>query len=198
MSSEKKVHVSVYQKAKKGNACSGDSYYYIETENEFVCALADGLGSGEYAKESSGVVIDIIKENIHANVEQLVQKCNEQLFDKRGVVLGIFKIDFLGKRYSFSSIGNIGVVTVTKDKKKKRNIPSAGYLSGYKRPFKVVEEKLQDEMNFIMFTDGVKNTELSSNFYIHTSVEDITRSFALQSDHERDDDTTLIAMRYEQ
>ncbi|MFD2043842.1 SpoIIE family protein phosphatase [Ornithinibacillus salinisoli] len=198
MSNQTKVQVAVYQKPKKGNTCCGDSYYYIETENAFVCALADGLGSGVYAKESSDVVINIIKENVHDHVEELVKKCNVELFGKRGVVLGIFKIDYIVRNYSFSSIGNIGFISITKDKKKKRNIPNSGYLSGFRKKFKILQENLEAQMNFVMFTDGVTNCELSSNFYIHSDVDDITKSFEVQSDSKRDDDTTLIAMRYEE
>src|SRR5690625_4795430 len=120
---DRKVQVAVYQKAKSNNYYCGDSYFYTETENEFVCALADGLGSGEFAKESSQAVIDIIRNNINATVEQLVKKSNEQLVGKRGVVLGILKINFEAQSYSFSSIGNIGIMTITNCKKKKRNIP---------------------------------------------------------------------------
>src|SRR5699024_10385072 len=75
---DRKVQVAVYQKAKSNNYYCGDSYFYTETENEFVCALADGLGSGEFAKESSQAVIDIIRNNINANVEQHVKKSKQK------------------------------------------------------------------------------------------------------------------------
>lgn len=120
------VFVSVYQQPKQGNTFCGDSYFYNETEDHFICAIADGLGSGEYAMESSQAVIDIIKENNHVSVEELVRKSNEILYGKRGVVLGILKMDFRSEVYSFSSIGNIGIMTVTDDRVKKRNIPNTG------------------------------------------------------------------------
>lgn len=197
MNLAKKVKVSVYQKPKKGNYACGDSYFYAETENEFVCAIADGLGSGDFAKESSQVVIDVIRRNIYTTVEQLVKQCNKVLLDKRGVVLGILKLDYNAKMYSFSSIGNIGVMTITKDKKKKRNIPSAGYLAGYRRPFKVVQERLETETNFIMFSDGVIDKELSQGFFTGKDMNSITKTYELTSDKVKHDDTTLIAMRYE-
>lgn len=194
---EEKVHVSVYQEAKKGNAFCGDSYFYVETEHHFVCALADGLGSGEYAMESSQAVINIIKENNDVSVEELVHKANQILAGKRGVVLGILRIDFNSEVYSFSSIGNIGIMTVTKDRKKVRNIPNTGYLAGYKRPIKVVNYKLQKGMNFIMFSDGVLDKELSQCFFINTDVKSITTTYEQTTDKNRQDDTTLIAVRYE-
>ncbi|WP_106494765.1 SpoIIE family protein phosphatase [Lentibacillus sp. Marseille-P4043] len=195
---ENNVQVAVYQKAKKGNFHCGDSYFYIETENEFVCALADGLGSGEFAKESSQIVIDIIQSNIHATVEQLVKRSNKELFHKRGVVLGILKLDFQSKRYSFSSIGNIGIMTITKDGKKKRNIPNAGYLAGYPRPFKVTTDNLDSNMNFIMFSDGVTDADLSQKFLLGNDMDEITSMYANVNGESRIDDTTLIAMRYEE
>src|SRR5690625_4041604 len=176
---DRKVQVAVYQKAKSNNYYCGDSYFYTETENEFVCALADGLGSGEFAKESSQAVIDIIRNNNHATVEQLVKKSNEQLQGKRGVVLGILKINFVAQTYSFSSIGNIGVMTITKGQKKKRTIPNAGYLAGYHRPFKVIEETLKPNTKFIMFSDGVLDTDLSQRYFLHEDVEEIIQAFAV-------------------
>ncbi|WP_246206705.1 protein phosphatase 2C domain-containing protein [Virgibacillus ihumii] len=194
----KKVDVAVYQKAKKGQYYCGDSYFYTETENEFVCVLADGLGSGEFAMESSRIVTEIIRSNIHTTVEQLIKRCNEQLSGKRGVVIGILKMDFLSKRYSFSSIGNIGVLTIPKSGKKKRNIPNAGYLAGYHRSFKVVTDKLDAEMNFIMFSDGVSDTDLSKGMFLNTDVHQIVIDYENIVGGSRYDDTTLIAIRYDE
>lgn len=192
------VDVAIFQKAKKGQYYCGDSYFYTETENEFVCALVDGLGSGEFAKESSQIVIDIIKNNIHTTVDQLIKKSNQQLTGKRGAVIGILKMEFHSRRYSFSSIGNIGVLTITENGKKKRNIPNAGYLAGYHRPFKVVTDRLEPEMNLIMFSDGVSDNDLSQHFLLNKDVNQVTNAYANHVNGEvRKDDTTLIAIRYE-
>ncbi|WP_068676116.1 SpoIIE family protein phosphatase [Oceanobacillus sp. Castelsardo] len=191
-----KVEVSIFQKPKKGNYCCGDSYFYKETEKGFICALADGLGSGEYANESSEIVIDIIKRNSDIEVEQIVSKANEQLLGKRGAVLGILKMDFSKKTYSFSSIGNIGILQVIQGKKK-RSIPNAGYLGGFKRPFKVISGKLEPNSNYIMFSDGVLDKELSKlSFENKKDVEGITKAYKFISEEARSDDTTLIAMHY--
>ncbi len=195
---ENNVEVAIFQKAKKGQYYCGDSYFYTETDNEFVCALADGLGSGEFAKESSQIVIDIIKNNIHATVEQLIKKSNQQLTGKRGAVIGILKMEFHSRRYSFSSIGNIGLLTIAENGKKKRNIPNAGYLAGYHRPFKVVTDRLEPETNLIMFSDGVSDNDLSQRFLLNKDVNQITNAYANHVNGEvRNDDTTLIAIRYE-
>ncbi|MEC5424708.1 protein phosphatase 2C domain-containing protein [Virgibacillus sp. C22-A2] len=193
----KKVKVSVFQKPKKGNYYCGDSYYFTESDSGFLCAIADGLGSGEYAKESSQIVIDIIKNNVNSTVEQLIKMCNEQLFKKRGVVLGILKLNFHSQMYSYSSIGNIGVLTVVKGQKKKRSIPNGGYLAGYPKKFKVVHDKLEPETNFIMFSDGVSDKDLSQRYFLNKDVDSVIKAFEYMSEQVRDDDTTLIALRYD-
>lgn len=195
--STNKVDVSVFQKAKKGKYHCGDSYFYKETEEGFVCAIADGLGSGEFAKESSQIVIDIIRENSSTDIKNLIETCNKQLQGKRGVVIGVLKIDFKSATYSFSSIGNICIMTITEDKKRKRNIPNAGYLAGYHHPFKVEQNKLDDEMNFVMFSDGVSDKELSKKYLTNQDVDTIIKTFEYIAEPDREDDTTLIAIRYE-
>ncbi|SDK31350.1 SpoIIE family protein phosphatase [Sediminibacillus albus] len=193
---DKNMRVAVYQEAKKGNYYCGDSYYYQETDNEFICALADGLGSGEHAKESSQAVMDVVEENIHADVEQLIKICNERLVGKRGVVLGVLKINFLNDSYSFSSIGNIGIMTITDDQEKKRSIPNSGYLGGYRRPFKVFEGKMDPGMIFIMFSDGVNAMDLSAKYFLGKDVDRITETYSSLVGENKNDDTTLIAMKY--
>src|SRR5699024_11712512 len=124
-----KMQVAIYQQAKKGKGFCGDSYFYSETESEFICAIADGLGSGKFAKESSQIVIDIIKNNRYDSVQQIIKKCNKQLYGKRGAVLGILKIDLNSHKYTFSSIGNIGLIIIDSNSKNRRNIFSSGYLA---------------------------------------------------------------------
>ncbi|HLR03501.1 MAG TPA: indirect negative regulator of sigma-B activity [Virgibacillus sp.] len=194
---EHNVQIAIHQIPKKGNYLCGDSYFYTETDDEFVCAIADGLGSGKYAKESSDAVIEIIRDNIYASVEQLVKKCNEKLWGKRGVVLGILKLHYKLGTYSFSSIGNIGMMTVSKEGKKKRNIPNAGYLAGYKRTIKVIRENLEREMNFYMFSDGVKDADLSHRLFLNQNIYEVINQYAQLHDEKRDDDTTLIGLCYQ-
>jgi len=192
------MQVAIYQQAKKGKGFCGDSYFYSETESEFICAIADGLGSGKFAKESSQIVIDIIKNNRYDSVQQIIKKCNKQLYGKRGAVLGILKIDLNSHNYTFSSIGNIGLIIIAPHSKNRRNIPSGGYLAGYERSVKVMEGMLECEMNFIMFSDGVKEADLAQNYLKNPNVHELIETFAMTNTTERQDDTTLIAMRYEE
>ena len=67
----------------------------------FICALADGLGSGEFAKDSADAVMEEIENYADESIETIVKKCNEVLVKKRGVVLGIIKLDFTTKIYFY-------------------------------------------------------------------------------------------------
>ncbi|UFT99829.1 SpoIIE family protein phosphatase [Radiobacillus kanasensis] len=196
MKVRKHMDVSIFQQAKKGNYYCGDSYYYKETEDGFVCALADGLGSGEFAKESSQAVIQAIEQNKDVSLDQLIKICNKELTGKRGVVLGILKVDYLSHTFSFTSIGNVGVMTVTSSGVKKRSIPNSGYLAGFPRPFKVTEGQLEEDLVFILFTDGVNDRDLSSSYFMVKDVQRITETYRSVCGTNEKDDTTLIAIKY--
>lgn len=191
-----KVEVAVYQKEKKGNSCCGDSYFFEELDNKFVCALADGLGSGEFARESAEAVLSVVKENFHLPEKVLAKLCTESLIGLRGVVLGILILDYETNNFKFLSIGNIGLRTISISKKKNRNIPNQGYLGGFQHDFKVMKSKLEPGTKFIMFTDGVTDAELSLDYFLYTNVKKIISTYESLIDEPREDDTTLIAINY--
>ncbi|MFQ3545174.1 SpoIIE family protein phosphatase [Halobacillus rhizosphaerae] len=190
------LSISVYQQAKKGNYYCGDSYFYKETGEAFVCAVADGLGSGEMAHESSKAVMEMVEKYPDLTIESLVHKCNEALVGKRGVVLGILRIDLIAETYSYSSIGNIGVITLDNDGTRGRNIPLAGYLAGYPKKLRVTRGKVHPGMIFMMFSDGVVDRNLSAKHTRTQNVKVITEQYKELYGQARDDDTTLIAIQY--
>ncbi|WP_347862927.1 SpoIIE family protein phosphatase [Salimicrobium sp. PL1-032A] len=190
------LNVATYQKAKQGNYFCGDSYIYNETDDNFICALADGLGSGELAKDASEAVMKVIEANPDATIRYLVEQCNQVLSGKRGVVLGILRIDKKEKAYAYSSIGNIGIVIVDADGSKSRNIPLPGYLAGYPRDLRVKRGTLEEGMRFLVFSDGVDERKLSKLFYRAKTVQDLIEQYDIEFGQSRSDDTTLIAMEY--
>lgn len=192
----KNVQVAIYHREKKGQLECGDSYFFTEVDDTFICALADGLGSGKEARESSEAVIDLIKSNVHATDEDIIRKCNHVLKSKRGVVLGILKVNYTSKSFTFSSIGNIGLLVISDNNKITRNIPMRGYLSNFERKLKVMDGKIEPNTNFLLYSDGVLDTELSSTYLLSGEVSEIINTYKSLYDKDRDDDTTLIAIRY--
>jgi len=191
-----KVRAAVFQKSKKGNYTCGDSYFFQETEDGYICMIADGLGSGQMAKESSQLAIDVVKASPSAEPETIISDINSALVGKRGVVIGVLKLNYKEASYSFMSVGNIGLLAINDQHEKYRYISNAGYLAGYQRSFKLEHKALETDMNFIMFSDGVTERELSQDYMKNKSVEDIVTLYRHLSDEPRKDDTTLVALHY--
>lgn len=192
----KEVHVAAYQKGKVGNKECGDRYFLKRNNDEFICVIVDGLGSGQIAGESSQAVIDIIQNYPDISDGLFVKKCVEKLIGKRGVVFGMLRLNLIAERYTYSSIGNIGLVRTTGNGQRDRIIPKPGFLASYVRELKIVQGDLQKDMCFLMFSDGVLDQELSQLYLFGEDVDGIVRAFSSISGEEREDDTTLIAIKY--
>lgn len=195
MSGLKTIDVSTYQREKKGNYYCGDSYYYYQEDDYFICALADGLGSGELAYESSQAVMDVIKDNPWLPIDSLIKRLNQVLIGKRGVVLGILRIDLNKGVFKYASIGNIGLMAIASDGIKKRNIPMSGYLGSYPREIKKLNGFLTDGMMFVLFSDGVLPKDLTHDLFQQKEPSDITAIFEEKMDRNLEDDTTLIVIK---
>lgn len=150
------VQVSAFQQAKENNDCNGDSYITIETDEYFVCAIADGLGSGQFAKESADVAIYTIKKTHDQAVEQMLDAANQSLYGKRGVVMAVFKIDYETMELSFSGVGNIYLILYDENGDIVRPVTYSGYLSGKPQKYRVERVSLEKPLSFLMYSDGFK------------------------------------------
>ncbi|MFC5465540.1 hypothetical protein [Lederbergia graminis] len=92
------IQAHAFQTAKNDNIFCGDSFYVSVEEDYFIGVLADGLGSGELAYESSQAVVSIVKSNPEADVDTLMHYANEVLIRKRGAAVAILKVDFKKRR----------------------------------------------------------------------------------------------------
>ncbi|QHS24123.1 SpoIIE family protein phosphatase [Virgibacillus sp. MSP4-1] len=191
-----RMEVSVFQEAKGGNRCNGDCFFYKETEHQFISVLADGLGSGSDAKESSNAVIEVIENHYEESIDQLIKRCNDKLIHKRGAVLGVLKLNFKNHTYSLTSIGNVGITLIPLNGRKKRTIPTPGYLPGYGYPYKIKREKLEQGNVFLMYSDGVNERKLFAEMTNFNDVTGITDTYARLHQETQTDDTTLMAIRY--
>lgn len=181
-----KVQVSAYQKPKGDNLICGDSYIVLETENYFVCAIADGLGSGEPAKESSQAAISAIEQAHDQSVERMLDEANDSLVGKRGVVMAVFKIDYRLNELFYCGIGNINLIIYSDGEKVTRPISYSGYLSGRPQKYRAERIKFENPICFLMYSDGfnlnVKNNDIlfkmkspeQAVYYIEQCLKNIT------------------------
>ncbi|MDQ0256144.1 negative regulator of sigma-B (phosphoserine phosphatase) [Evansella vedderi] len=186
------IDISTFKAAKKGNWCSGDSLLIEKTEDYVVCAVADGLGSGEEAAEASEAAIETIKENHHLDVESLMAKCNNVLFNKRGAVLAILKIDINDCQITYSNVGNIGCIFYDPSGKLTRPIPSRGYLSGKKQDFRIQKIYLEQEMSFILYTDGLIFNPVYHSYFTKMNSTKTTIQHLVDLNMDFKDDTTIV------
>lgn len=148
------IEVVAHQTSKHDKPFCGDSYFFTMTDDYFVCVLADGLGSGEFAYESSAAVIEIVKENHHESVDALMKLANHVLRQKRGAAVTIFKIFFHTKEFVYSCVGNIRFFMYSPKGKLTYPLPVTGYLSGRPQIFHTQRFPYEPYSKFILFSDG--------------------------------------------
>lgn len=148
------IEVVGYQTAKSGKAFCGDSYFFTLTDEYFVCVLADGLGSGEFAYEASAAVIEVVQRNHHESVDTLMKMCNDSLLQKRGAAVTVFKIYFQTKEFVYSCVGNIRFFMYSPKGKLTYPLPVTGYLSGRPQVFHTQRFSYEPYSKFILYSDG--------------------------------------------
>ena len=150
------VDACIFNEAKKGNYESGDSYYTVLTDDYFICSIADGLGSGPVARESSQVIPQILKQYHHETIDELMNRFNSLMVQKRGAAVAVFKVDFKKKTLEYSCVGNIRFYLYRKGTDEIiYPLPVMGYLSG--RPQKLRTQLytyVEDDL-FLIHSDGV-------------------------------------------
>lgn len=187
------IQVSAYQRAKDNSKYNGDSYLTLETDNYFVCAIADGLGSGEFAKESADAAINAIKKTHDQSVERMLDEANEKLYGKRGAVMAVFKINYKTMEFSFSGIGNIYLMLYFENGDIIRPITYSGYLSGKPQKYRVERFAVDKPIFFLMHSDGFKvNLENKDIFKQMKSPEHAVHYIRDSLVEKKDDVTYLI------
>lgn len=153
----KQIEVSAFQEAKEGEPCCGDSYFMTETDDYFICILADGLGSGTQAKHASEQAISVVKASHEDDVDQLMKACNRALARGRGAVLSIFKILFRSRELIFSGVGNVRFLFCLPSGKMMYPLPATGFLSGKPRNLHRVQTfPFEPGSAFMIYSDGWK------------------------------------------
>lgn len=188
--SSKAVEVYGFQTTKAGRELCGDAYFMKATDDNFLCVLADGLGSGEYAYYSSQAVARAVKEQSDEDVEALMKACNRALYRKRGAAVAILKVCFQTRKFVYSCVGNIRFFMVAPGGKLTYPIPITGYLSGKPQQFKTEIFDYEPGSRFVIHSDGVKERNVQSFLKKCESIERIADQ--LKEQQTMDDDATFI------
>lgn len=173
------VEALIYQQAKIGNFESGDAYFTHSEEDYFIFAIADGLGNGPMAQQSAKIIPDVLAEHHKESIDELLNRCNEHMLQKRGAAVAIVKVDFRAQTIQYSCVGNVRLYIWKVAGKMVYPLPVRGYLSG--RPLKLNTQTYTYHPGdlFFLHSDGVelrsptsllKNAQSLLTLY-HTVVE---------------------------
>ncbi len=190
------VHTLAFQLPKEGKSCCGDSFYIKTTENYMICTVADGLGSGERANESSAAISALVEKHYDEDVEVLMDLCNHELKDKRGATVSILKVDFQSKRFTYSSVGNIRFMLYAPSGIYIYPLPILGYLSGKPQKYRTQSYSYETGSKFIIHTDGLVFPGMKALLNKGHSVEDLSRQLDGYTKTRNDDLTYIVGQLF--
>lgn len=185
-----------YQTPKKGKDCCGDSYLILTESNYTIIAIADGLGSGERAKEASSPVMDVIRQYHDEDVHSLLNRCNTLMKLSRGAAVAIAKIYYSSKEVEFAGVGNVRFITISPAGKTTFPLPKAGFLSGRPLNFPIHRFSYVPNSLFLMNSDGISIVPRRDLLYYQDSLEDLIQYIDHKNTH--DDDATMVVGKIKQ
>jgi phosphoserine phosphatase RsbX len=188
--------VRVFQQQKLGMKCCGDSFFIKETEDFLICGIADGLGSGQYAKEASRAAINTISDSIDEPLDSIMKKVNSSQQNLRGIVMSLFKINRKSHQGYVCGVGNINLVIYNEESLYAQPLPTRGYISGKPMDFKVHEFNYPVDSFFALYSDGIhiQSRHLPQLYRILESPDEKVTTYHVDahSIRNQNDDVTLI------
>lgn len=187
-----KLELFVHQTTKAGNTECGDSYFYKATDEYFICVIADGLGSGKYANEASTAVITVVEQYHHEELDQLMDRCNKVLLQKRGAAVSVLKFYFNKNEFVYSGVGNIRFFLYSPEGKLTYPLPVTGYLSGRPQTFNTQRFTYEPESKFLIYSDGYNISGAKSLLKGYRSTEAIADEIKRNNIDGIDDATFIL------
>ncbi|TSB45856.1 PP2C family serine/threonine-protein phosphatase [Alkalicoccobacillus porphyridii] len=186
------VEVAVLQRSKNSGEFCGDAYAVVQTEHYAVCAVIDGLGSGEGASESAQTAMRIVERDHELPVKMIVERCNRALSGMRGAVLTIVKLVYENRQMSYSNFGNIGFTMYNPNGTVIQPMPTRGYLCGRNETIKESYFQYDEGTIFILYSDGVVSPPPKSNLLNISRIKNKEGTIFEQARYVENDDITLL------
>ncbi|MEK4177187.1 PP2C family serine/threonine-protein phosphatase [Aeribacillus sp. FSL K6-1305] len=184
------------QVGKVGSAYCGDSFFTCTDEHRFVCVVADGLGSGQAARESSEIICQTVKQYQQETVHEIFKQCHKKLKGKRGATAGILKVDFADKTITYGSVGNVRFILYLPSGEYIYPIPTAGYLPGKMKKYRIRTFSYEKGSKFIIHTDGLYASNIKTALKDHSSIHEIAKGFNKFLSDRTDDLTYIIGQLF--
>ncbi|WP_059105948.1 SpoIIE family protein phosphatase [Shouchella shacheensis] len=188
--------IATAQRIKSGNNKCGDAYVVLQKGTYSVCAVVDGLGSGEGAHLSAEAAIDVIKENHLKDVKTILEECNKVLARKRGAVMTLVKIDYNKEVMAYANFGNIGFALYNPDGTTVQPLPKRGYLCGRNTEIASSEYGYMQGSMFLLYSDGVEEVPSRQLLFTRFQGQDTANHSVFNVErYKENDDATLMVGR---
>ena len=146
---------------KDGNSVSGDSLIHSRLQDgKHLLAISDGMGSGEEARKSSQIVVNMLQKllNTGFNKESSIDLINTNLLNVGKDVyatLDVAIVDLFKGNIEFIKVGS--APSYIKNKKKVQMIKSASLPTGIVQNIskELIDKKVDGEELVIMCSDGI-------------------------------------------
>ncbi len=157
------IFTGVAKAVKESEAMSGDNYSFTDVGNgRFVCAISDGMGSGEKACEDSGMVVDLLEKLLEAGFERhtAIQMINGALIacdeEQNMSTLDMCEIDLRTGNCTFLKVG--ASISFLKRKNMVEIIKGDSLPLGIFHQMELNEKQVQlrDGDYIIMISDGIE------------------------------------------
>lgn len=157
------IFTGVAKAVKESEAMSGDNYSFTDLgKGSFVCAISDGMGSGEKACEDSGMVVDLLEKLLEAGFERhtAIQMINGALIacdeEQNMSTLDMCEIDLRTGNCTFLKVG--ASISFLKRKNMVEIIKGDSLPLGIFHQMELNEEQVQikDGDYIIMISDGIE------------------------------------------
>lgn len=188
-----RIEVAVASRPIGGATANGDGWLVREDGGRLLIALADGLGHGEEAARAAQKAVAYIEQHRRQSLTEIMQGCNEEVRDTRGIVLGLARLDPKAGTLTYAGIGNTGIRVTARATA--RPISLSGIVGYTVR--KVREESFPCAPGdlIVMYTDGISERFDADDLLRHEQdlvklVETILSEFGREND-----DATVIAVR---
>jgi serine/threonine protein phosphatase PrpC len=181
---------------KQGQTISGDTYVveHNAEQNTLLASVIDGLGGGTEASRAANLAADVLRTYPHYPLEQLIERSHAALYQTRGAVIGVLRLELTPRKAHYVGVGNIGVYVYSTTPIKP--ISKNGIL-GYRLPTSLLH--LHYTYNpgdtFVLYSDGISARFGIEEQVTSTQAPQQLAEMILQTYGKTSDDATVVVVR---
>jgi hypothetical protein len=190
--------VAILGRAKEERGRNGDDGTFLRLGDDVVFAVADGLGSGNLARDASWLAISVVQKHPAVRPDQLVRDCDAALKGTRGAVLGVARYDRRAGTIEHACLGNITTQIVRLRQSHSFGAPSGVVGFHDPRTKKIGSETapIYSGDVLLMYTDGFKTgVDISQQLELLREHPLLIADYLLTHFGRPDDDALVLVAR---